>query len=236
MIQFLSPDIESSGTFSPEESAHCVRVLRKRVGDVIAVTDGKGNRFDCEITDADPRCLKIRIVNKECVEKEYPYRIILAVAPTKNSDRMEWLVEKAVEIGVDEIVLLQCDRSERKKMGTSRLNRIAVSAMNQSLKTRMPEIGEMSKLTEFLKRSDMPDEKYFGYCSPSVPRCDFNDKYARKSDVVILIGPEGDFSDDEVGKLMDSGFQPVTFGNFRLRTETAALYGIQAVHILNSLK
>lgn len=230
MIQFYAPDIASSPVLGPEEAIHCVRVLRKKPGDEITVTDGRGKRYDCRILKADTRSVPVEILGEREVEKSWSYRITLAVAPTKNADRMSWLVEKATEIGVDEIIFLQCTRSERKNVNLERLRRNAVSAMNQSLKTRLPELRE-TKGVESL--SGLGGEKYFGYCDVSVERLEFVKELKPGADVVIVIGPEGDFSEDEVKKLAKSGYRPVTFGNERLRTETAALYGITAVHVIN---
>ena len=190
MIQFFAPDIENDGLLPEEESAHCVRVLRHKSGDRIHVTDGKGKRFLCEIDEADARHTRVRIISDEILLPHWGCRITLAVAPTKNSDRMEWLFEKAVEIGVDEIVLLRCEHSERKNVNLQRLRRILVSAMKQSLKTSLP---------------------------------------------VVKIGRDGDFSPAVVGISLEAGFIPVSFGERRLRTETAALFALGIVHTVNQI-
>lgn len=231
MIQFYSEDLESTSALPADESAHCCRVLRKQEGDEIIVVDGKGNRFLCRILDANPRNVKIEVVEKETTEKHWKNKIILAVSPTKNSERIEWLVEKAVEIGVDEIVFFKCERSERKVLKTDRLERIAVSAMKQSLKARKPLLSELINFTDFLK-SNLPRQKMMAYCGDACEKRDFAKEYNPSEDVVILIGPEGDFSPSEVEATLKSGFMGVTFGNCRLRTETAALYGVTAAHVL----
>lgn len=237
MIQFYSPDIESEKCLPADESAHCVRVLRMKEGDEIRVTDGRGSVYRCLIDDPSPKGLALRIVEKDTPARQWPFRVTLAVAPTKNADRLEWLVEKAVEIGVDRVVLLDCRRSVRRKMSTQRLKRIAVSAMNQSLKSELPEITDLMPIGEFLKTTAGADcGKYFGYCNEAYERRDFTRCCEAGRDVVIMIGPEGDFSDDEVKMAVEAGYLPVTFGAQRLRTETAALYGLQGVHIINSLK
>lgn len=234
MIQFYSPDIETTLSLPPEESLHCSRVLRKKEGDVIFVTDGKGNRFECEIMKADPRKTILRILSGIKEENHWPGRITLAVAPTKNIDRMSWLVEKAVEIGVDEIAFIDCVRNERHKLSVDRLKRVAVSAMKQSLKSTLPDINEMVSLKDFLK-NNTGKNGFFGYCDDKTERRNFSTAYTPGTDAIILIGPEGDFSPQEVSLLKETGFVPVTFGESRLRTETAALYGVNAVHVLNSL-
>lgn len=232
MIQFYSPDIKESLSLGPEEAHHCVKVLRKKSGDHIFVTDGKGHRYECEIITADTRNLSLRVINEESVDKGWHHRFILAVAPTKNSDRMSWLVEKATEIGIDEICFVDCRYSERRHLNIERLKKNAISAMNQSLKVYLPEVKDMVPLKSIV---NLPGEKYFGYCDSAFERKEFVNEY-HGGDVVIAIGPEGDFDAKEVSMLTEAGYLPVTFGTARLRTETAALYGLTAVHIINQLR
>lgn len=231
MIQFYSPDLKETLSLGPEETTHCVRVLRRKVGDRIMVTDGKGIRYVCEIKEISKKGIDLEILEEEKIPKGWNFKIVLAVAPTKNAERMSWLVEKATEIGIDEIRFVSCRYSERKSVNTDRLMRNAVSAMNQSLKTRLPEIIEIKPLSSI---QGLKGEKFFGYCSPEIERMDFVKEYHPGKDVVIAIGPEGDFSREEIELLMKSEYKPVTFGNERLRTETAALYGVVATHILNN--
>lgn len=232
MIQFYSPFIENSRKLTPEDSAHAVRVLRKKEGDEITVTDGKGKRFFCHILSADPRELSLVVDRVEIIPKSWDVEITLALAPTKNADRMEWLVEKAVEIGIDRIVMIKCARSERKILKTERLRKIAVSAMKQSLKTFLPDISEIIGFREFMNKLPA-GEKYMGYCDKHYPLKEFIGEYSPGSSVVLLIGPEGDFSPEEVDLAVDNGFIPVSFTDSRLRTETAALYGVEAIHVIN---
>lgn len=234
MIQFYAPDIETTLTLPAAESAHCVKVLRKKAGDEIVVTDGRGRRFACRLTLPDPRGAMVEILKIEEIPSHWGVKIVLAVAPSKNMDRMEWFVEKAVEIGVDKIIMLKCERSERKVVKIERLQKIALSAMNQSLKTVVPEIVEMTDIRDLI-RAQFDGEKFFGYCSDEVKRRELIGEYRPGSNVLIMIGPEGDFSPREVGEAIASGFLPVTFGESRLRTETAALYAVQSIHILNSI-
>lgn len=233
MIQFFAPDIRSSGTLGPEETRHCLKVLRKKPGDIIYVTDGQGSRFECRIAECGKYDLRLEVVSEERVERARNYTVTLAVAPTKNLERMSWLVEKAVEIGVDSIVFVKCRYSDRKEINTERLRRNALSAMNQSLKTTVPEISGIKPLAWLY---GLKGEKFFGYCSPEIEKAEFAKCYDAGKDVVIAIGPEGDFSKEEVKELLDNDFKAVTFGKERLRTETAALYGVTAVHVLNNLK
>lgn len=236
MIQFFAPDIESTGILPDSESSHCCRVLRMKEGDEISVVDGKGGLFKCIIVSANPKHTVVNILSVERIKKEWQNEIILAVAPTKHSDRMEWLLEKIVEMGVDKVVLLRCRRSERKDMKPERLVKVMVSAMKQSLKANLPELEEMTDFNKFVKSVDPGVQKFFGYCDDSVKRNEFGECYHKDSSVVVMIGPEGDFSPEEVKMAMESGFIPVTFGNTRLRTETAGLYAVAAIHVLDNLR
>lgn len=234
MIQFYSPDIESTGILPQEDSLHCIRVLRHREGDLIEVIDGHGRRFTCRIVAADPRATAVEIESIEEIPPHWGSRITLAVAPTKNIDRMEWMVEKAVEIGIDRIVPVLCEHSERKVLKTDRLYRIAISAMKQSLKASLPEISPLTPIRDFLhEKSD--DMKFMGYCNKDYPLLSLAHEYPGKCDVRLLIGPEGDFSPDEVKVAVDAGYLPVSFGSSRLRTETACIVALDTVHILNQL-
>lgn len=233
MIQFYAPELTTEMRLGPEESHHCVRVLRKRAGDIIYVADGRGLRAECRILNADAKAVEVEIISQKEIEKSWSGKITLAVAPTKNADRMAWLIEKATEIGVDRIIFIQCRNSERKNLNIERLRRNAISAMNQSLKTRLPEIEELQPLDNILS---LESDKFFGYCDEKTTRVLFVSQYRPGNDVVIAIGPEGDFTPQEVESLQKNGFQAVTFGNERLRTETAALYGVTAVHVMQNIK
>ncbi|MCM1152635.1 MAG: 16S rRNA (uracil(1498)-N(3))-methyltransferase [Muribaculum sp.] len=239
MIRFYAPEIDKEHSLPPEESAHALRVLRRRAGDEIEVVDGYGKLYRCVLLNENAKHASVEILETRQLPKVWTPEITIAVAPTKNMDRMEWLVEKAVEVGVDRIVPLLCDRSERRVVKTERLKKIAVSAMKQSLKAVLPIISELTPLSEFVhtesNRKESNHQLMFGYCSPKCERTRFVDCYASGNAVTLLIGPEGDFSPEEVSKTLSSGFIPVTFGNNRLRTETAALYGLQGVHILNEM-
>lgn len=236
MIQFYAPDIEATGTLPESDSAHCCRVLRMKQGDEVVVADGKGKRFRCVILEAHPRHTTVEIISSEELPVHWGAEITLAVAPTKNADRMEWLLEKAVEIGVDRVVLIKCSRSERKVMKTERLEKVMVAAMKQSLKGVLPQLTGLVDFREFVESVPASTQKFFGYCSESYPRRDFVDVCRGGEPVVVMIGPEGDFTPEEVELAVAGGFIPVTFGQSRLRTETAALYGVAAVHILNQIK
>ena len=218
-----------------EESRHAVRVLRMREGDEIHVTDGKGNLYCCRIVEASDKGCTIESVS-QLPATHYPLPALhLAVAPTKNPSRMEWLVEKAVEIGVNEITLLECDHSERAFLKTDRLERIALSAMKQSLHTILPQIHPAVNFSKWLSTTNcqLPTQKFIAHCEADKPRTPLASALQPGRDTVVLIGPEGDFSKEEIVLALECGFQPVSLGPSRLRTETAALYAVTAFNLIN---
>ena len=238
MQLFYNPDITPNAycPLDPEESRHAVRVLRMREGDELYVTDGKGNLYRCQIVEANDKACVVNVIAQEFSIFNSQFLIHLAVAPTKNPSRMEWLVEKAVEIGVGEITLLQCDHSERSFLKTDRLEKLAVSAMKQSLHTVLPKINPAVKLTDWLNSS--PDThqsslKFIAHCEADKPRTPLAAALKPGKDAVVLIGPEGDFSEEEIALALACGFQPVSLGPSRLRTETAALYAVVAFNLIN---
>lgn len=234
MIQFFAPDIETSGMLPAEESLHCIRVLRRKIGDEVHVIDGNGNRFLCSIISADPKGVALDILKKDSPGNHWPQILTLAVAPTKNMDRMEWIVEKATEIGVNRIVPILCEHSERKVIKTDRLTKIAISAMKQSLKATLPQIDEMTAIKDFIINAP-EGEKFVGYCANDYSIRSLWKEYHPGSDVVIMIGPEGDFSPEEIKMAAETGFTPVTLGKSRLRTETAAIVSLDMIHLINNL-
>lgn len=235
MIQFYAPDILLNPELPESESMHCSRVLRMKNGDEIFVTDGKGSRYRCLILNSHTSHTSLSVISQEKLEAEKNYYLTLAVAPTKNADRMEWMVEKAVEIGVDKIVLLKCERSERKYQKTERLKKIMIAAMKQSLSLFLPEITELTDYKDFICSCSKDSQKFFGYCSKDFPLKDFTKECKAGGEVIVMIGPEGDFTFEEVDKAIKYNFIPVTFGNKRLRTETAGVYATCAVNVINQL-
>ena len=238
MQLFYCKDITPNAfcTLDAEESRHAVRVLRLREGDELNVTDGRGNLYRCRIVTADDRACVIEAAEQEFSALHSPFSIHLAVAPTKNPSRMEWLVEKAVEIGVGEITLLQCDHSERPFLKTDRLEKLAVSAMKQSLHTLLPEIHPAVSLRDWLNSqlSIVNSQlKFIAHCESDKPRTPLATALTPGKDAVVLIGPEGDSSPEEIALALDCGFQPVSLGPSRLRTETAALYAVTAFNLIN---
>lgn len=238
MQLFYSPDITPAGycTLDSEESRHAVRVLRLREDDSINVTDGKGNLFHCKIVDAHDHACVVEVEKQELTTHNSQFSIHLAVAPTKNPSRMEWLVEKAVEVGVDEITLLQCDHSERSFLKTDRLEKLAISAMKQSLHTVLPKINPAVKLSDWLDsefRTLNSELRFIAHCEADKPRTPLANALKSGMDTVVLIGPEGDFSEEEIALALEKGFIPVSLGPSRLRTETAALYAVCAFNLIN---
>lgn len=232
MIQFFAPDIINTLQLPEVESQHCVKVLRMRQGDNIVVTDGKGNRYQCTIVDAHPKHVYLSVNSKEFCPPHWSENITIAIAPTKNLDRIEWFAEKCTEIGINNIIPIKCAHSERKELKIERINKIVISAMKQSLKTILPIVNEMIPF-EQLVTSDFDGMKFIAYCDESLPRRDLVKEYTPGKNVMILIGPEGDFSPEEVAFAMENGFIPVTLGKSRLRTETAAVFSVAAIHALS---
>ena len=233
MIQFYAPDIQTSLTLPEDDAKHCLRVLRKSVGDLVEVVDGNGFRYTCRLLSDNPRKAAVEIVDRIEVARTWDTEITVAVAPTKNMDRMEWLVEKLTEVGVDRIIPLLCRHSERKEIKEERLRRIAVSAMRQSLKATLPDILPMTPLKEVVSGFEA-DSKFIAYCDPSIPRQLLAKVYEPSvKSCVVLIGPEGDFSPEEIRMSLDAGYIPISLGDSRLRTETAAFCACDTIHIIN---
>ena len=206
---------------NPEESHHCVRVLRKQAGDLLVCTDGTGNYYECELTDPNPQHAELVVIKHIAEYEKKSYRLHIAIAPTKNNDRMEWFLEKATEIGVDEITPLLCEHSERKVLKQERMERVIESAMKQSQQTYLPVLNAMVGFYDFIKTAQAK-AKYIAYCGTN-PSLQLNQLIIGESDILILIGPEGDFSDEEVQLALNQSFTTVSLGANRLRTETAGV-------------
>lgn len=234
MIQFYAPDIAETFSLPEDEAKHCVRVLRHKIGDVIEVIDGKGKRYHCRITDDNPRRMAVEIVDSVDEPLSWETFITIAVAPTKNMDRMEWLVEKLTEIGINRFVPLLCRHSERKELKIDRLQRIAVSAMKQSLKATLPIIEPITPFNAFVQ-NDNSEARFIAYCDSTIPRLLLAKEYKSSKSVTILIGPEGDFDIEEIKMALECGMKPITLGDNRLRTETAALTACDTIHVLTQL-
>jgi 16S rRNA (uracil1498-N3)-methyltransferase len=233
MCLFYAPDILIHPELPEEESQHCIRVLRKQAGDVIDITDGKGCFYKAQIADTHPKHCRITII--ETINQISPWknRIEIAVAPTKNMERTEWFAEKAVETGIDKIIFLKTRYSERKEIKTGRIHKILVSAMKQSVKAVLPGLQEITDFHSFVQQ-DFEGQKFIAHCYPG-EKVLLSKAYHTGENVRILIGPEGDFSEDEIAWALANGFQAISLGESRLRTETAALAACQTIHILNQL-
>ena len=234
MQLFFHPEVSENDKevrFSREESKHIVKVLRKKEGDSLHLTNGKGWIFETEITLADQNNCSAKIISSE-KELPPPYYLHLAVAPTKMNDRYEWFLEKATEIGIQEITPVICDHSERKVVKTERFQRVIQSALKQSLHSRMPILNEPVNLSEFLQQ-EISGEKFIAHCEEDKPRKLLSGSVKKGLSTTVLIGPEGDFSPEEIKKATAAGWLPVSLGNSRLRTETAAIVACHTVALIN---
>lgn len=233
MQLFYNPDIQEATelfTFDKEESKHIVKVLRKSVGDVLKITNGKGWQFDAEITNADIKKCQVKISNAEKQPKRN-YNLNIAIAPTKMNDRFEWFLEKATEIGVDSITPILCEHSERKVIKLERFEKIMQSAMKQSLQCYLPKLNQLTPFSSFISKSHS-GQLYIAHCEETDKKS-LKTELKPKQDITILIGPEGDFSVKEIETALQHNFIPVTLGNTRLRTETAAIVACHSVAFLN---
>jgi 16S rRNA (uracil1498-N3)-methyltransferase len=204
-----------------EESHHCVRVLRNQTGDLLVCTDGMGNYYECELIDPNPKHVALEVIKHIAEYGKKPYRLHIAIAPTKSNDRMEWFLEKATEIGVDEITPLLCEHSERKVIKQERMERIIESAMKQSQQTYLPVLNAMVGFNDFIQ-TVQAKAKYIAYCDEKPP-LHLTKAISGKHEILVLIGPEGDFSDDEVQFALNHSYITVSLGANRLRTETAGV-------------
>lgn len=234
MYLFYCPDIEKTQTLSEEESGHCVRVLRYSVGDEILITDGKGTTYTARITNPHPKHCDFEIISREKQEPHHHFHMHIAVAPTKNIERLEWAIEKCVEIGVDEITPLLCRFSERKQLRTDRLEKIILSAAKQSLTPYLPVLHDLTPYDEFISRQkeDVSTQKFIAHCYKEDKRV-LKNEIEQGRDVLVLIGPEGDFSEQEIAEALAIGFIPVSLGESRLRTETAAVVACHTAVLIN---
>ena len=224
MQLFYAPDIiPPEYVLDEDESKHCVRVLRLGVGDRLHITDGRGELHLCEITDANPKRCAVRVVSTEHEFERMPYRLIMAVAPTKNIERFEWFAEKATEVGVSEIIPIECAHSERRIIKREREEKVITAAVKQSLKAYHPLLHDMTPLRKVL---DMPFDgrRFIAHCDRARgERVYFPKAITPGENIMVLIGPEGDFSPEEITAAVERGFVEITLGHQRLRTETAAV-------------
>ena len=234
MQLFYNADLTDQNTFrfDKNESSHIVKVLRKKNGDILYITNGLGTLFEAEIILDDSRNCEVKIINKKQFKPTSFYTHI-AIAPTKMNDRLEWFVEKAIEIGVQEITPIICDNSERKVLKTERIHKIAIAAMKQSLQYYLPKINEPITYQKFMQQDFAESNLYIAHCEDDTDKKHLYNLIDTNTKNLVLIGPEGDFSDKEITLAKYKKFQPVSLGNTRLRTETAALVAVHTIALKN---
>lgn len=236
MQLFYNPNISTetkSFSFDKEESRHIIRVLRKTTGDELFLTNGIGQFFKAIILQANDKKCVADIVTCEDRHKTWDYELHIAIAPTKMNDRFEWFLEKATEIGVDEITPIICDRSERKQVKTERMKKVVISAMKQSLKFRLPKVNEAVRFKDFIKKNEW-NLGLIAHCQEE-DKNKIQDLIREKNKIMILIGPEGDFSDTEIEMAKSLGIFPVSLGESRLRTETAGVVACNNIALLKEI-
>lgn len=231
MHYFYTPDINHDlYRLSEEESKHCVRVLRLGEGDIVVLLDGAGGYYEARIENPNPKGCELRIISsrKDPVRN---FSLHIAVAPVKLNERFEWFLEKATEIGIDSITPIVCARSERKELKQERMEKVIISAAKQSIHTWFPKLNEMRSFRELIK-GNSSGQRFICYCDEH-PLPHLKDIYNKGEDATVLIGPEGDFNEDEVTSAIAAGYIPVSLGTSRLRTETAALVACTTINIIN---
>lgn len=239
MQLFYAPDIAPPlYTLSEEESKHCVRVLRLGCGDTLHITDGRGNLFCCRITDDNPRRCTVEVVATEREFEKLPYDLTMAVAPTKNAERFEWFLEKATEVGVSGIIPLRTEHSERRTFRPERGEKILTAAMKQSLKAYRPALQPLTGFREAVE-TPFAGRRLIAHCDTAhsaAGKVYLADTLRPGEDALVLIGPEGDFSPAEIDLALSCGFEEITLGTQRLRTETAALAAVVMVSVVNTMR
>ena len=228
---FYTPDIAANPDQPAKEAGHCIRVLRLTEGDEILLTDGKGVFYKAAISRAHHKHCEVSILESWQQPALWNFRLHIAVAPTKNMDRMEWFAEKATEIGIDAITCLNCRFSERREIKPARLEKILVSAMKQSQKATLPQLEGMTDFKSFVSQP-FDGRKFIAHCENG-DKTLLKQTYRPGENVLVLIGPEGDFSPEEIELALKKGFEPISLGESRLRTETAALVACHTIHVLN---
>lgn len=230
---FYAPGISGDTYILDEkESRHCIRVLRMVSGTPVKLIDGKGNLYEGIISKPDARKCQITVDKVITDFEERPYSLHVAISLLKNPERFEWFIEKSVEIGIDEITPIICKNTEKQSVKHERINNIIIAAMKQSLKAKITLFNELCSFENFI-RNDFSGKKIIAHCNPDIERNGIGKVYLKGEDVVILIGPEGDFSNDEIKSACREGYNPVHLGSSRLRTETAGIAACHSIYILN---
>jgi len=230
---FYAPDITSKYySLDEKESKHLIRVLRMAKGADVKLIDGKGNLYEGFISEPDQNECIIEITREIKNFEKRNYKLHIAISPLKNPERFEWFVEKSVEIGIDEITPLICKNTEKPGIKNERVNNLIISAMKQSLKAKRTVLNEITSFKDFINKN-LEGTKMIAHCDNSTGRRKISDVYSKNSDSIILIGPEGDFSREEVDSAVKRGFMPVHLGTSRLRTETAGLAACHSIYFIN---
>lgn len=234
MNVFYLPDAENGMiSFPEEESKHCVKVLRMQEGDRFCVTNGKGSLFDGELVEAHPKRAVACLTNQRPGYDNRSFSLEIAIAPTKLNERTEWFLEKATEIGIDKVRLFASYHSERRVANVERFRKVMISAIKQSIKSKLPEIEDVVDFNKLVKQP-FYGQKFIAWIDDNVTE-KLCDKYEKGKNALILIGPEGDFSAEEVKLAVENGFVPVSLGDARLRTETAAIVACHTVQLINQM-
>ena len=233
MQLFYTPDINSDEyTLSKEESKHCIQVLRKKIGDIIYLVDGKGGFYKAILIGDNPKSCHLKI---DKVERNYgksDLHIHIAIAPTKMNERFEWFLEKSTEIGINEITPILCEHSERKILKLERMNKILVAAMKQSNQAYLPKLNSAVSFDSFVNNNTV-EERYIAHCIENHKKKQLNEVIKKGTNTLVLIGPEGDFSQKEIDYALKHGFSAVSLGKNRLRTETAAIVSCHTINLIN---
>ncbi len=231
-VFYCSEINKNTGWLNSEESRHCTKVLRLGIGDKIEVVDGKGNYHAAIICEANPKRCEFQVTDVIPAFGKRNFDLHIAIAPTKSLERTEWFIEKATEIGIEKVIPILCKNSERRILKTERLQRKAVSAMKQSKKAYLPEIEELVDFSNFIKQP-FRGRKFIAHCH-QFPKVNLSELHIENESVLVLIGPEGDFTSEEIKLAVDNGFESVNLSSSRLRTETAAIMACCAINLINA--
>ena len=233
-IFYLNDAAEGLNVLPEEESKHCVKVLRMTEGERFCVTDGQGSLYDAELVEALPKHASVMLSNKRPGYDHWNFKLEIAIAPTKLNERTEWFLEKATEIGIDRVRLFTSFHSERRAANVERFQKVMIAAMKQSIKSRLPQIDDLIPFSKLVQQP-FEGQKFIAWIDDEVKDC-LCDLYKKGENALILIGPEGDFSPEEAVLAKENGFVPVSLGDARLRTETAALVACHTVQLINQMK
>lgn len=233
-VFYLKNATEGLNTMPEEESKHCVKVLRMTEGETFVVTDGEGHLYDAELVAALPKHATVNLTNKRPGYDHWDFNLEIAIAPTKLNERTEWFLEKATEIGIDRVRLFTSYHSERRAANVERFQKVMVAAMKQSIKSRLPKIDDITPFDKLVKQP-FEGQKFIAWIDDDVKDCLCN-LYHKGENVLVLIGPEGDFSPEEVALAKENGFVPCSLGDARLRTETAAMVACHTIQLINQIK